>query len=66
MAFVLVGEPWDQIGPPGRLLLIPAVALADQSRVMQGNLEPLLELARQRLQEHDCSLRDFKRRLPKT
>ncbi len=31
-----------------------------------GNLEPLLELARQRLHEHECSLRDFKRRLPKT
>ena len=31
-----------------------------------GNLEPLLELATQRLQEHDFSLGDFKRRLPKT
>jgi len=31
-----------------------------------GNLEPLLELATQRLQEHAFSLGDFKRRLPKT
>jgi hypothetical protein len=32
----------------------------------RGNLGPLLELATQRLQEHDFSLDDFKRRLPKT
>jgi len=31
-----------------------------------GNVEPLLELATQRLQEHDFPLGDFKRRLPKT
>ena len=32
----------------------------------RGNLEPLLELATQRLQEHDRSLGDFTRRVPKT
>jgi len=31
-----------------------------------GNLEPLLELATQRLQEHDFPFGDLKRRLPKT
>jgi len=32
----------------------------------RGNLEPLLELATQCLQEHDLSLGDFTRRVPKT
>ena len=32
----------------------------------RGNLEPLLELATQRLQEPDLSLSDFTRRVPKT
>jgi hypothetical protein len=32
----------------------------------RGNLEPLLELATQRLREHDLSLSDFTRRVPKT
>ena len=38
----LAGAPWEQVGPAGRLLLPSTIMLPEQSRVMQGNLSPLL------------------------
>ena len=65
--FVVVYMPRD-LRTVKRMACCVAV-LNEQDLVVasaRGNLKPLLELATQRLQEHDLSLGDFTRRVPKT